>query len=170
MIVLQLIRIALFVCALVGAGPRVATGQIFDLTGTWTGAITCKVVNAGVKEKVVSAPILAISQTGTRVGARLDLGGGSFVHYTGLANPDGKKPETKGELALIRCGTDDLPGSELSPDELGRFSAATKAPPVVKASLKGTTVLTEPDRIGTCAWKWTRTGVVDPGLSTECQE
>ncbi len=170
MIFFQLIRIAIFACALIGVGPRVATGQMFDLTGTWAGSITCKGVNAGVKEKVKTTPVLQVTQDETRVGVQLDFGGGVVLHYTGLANPDGKKPETKGEVALIRCGTDDQPGNALAPDELGRFTAGTKAPPVVKASLKGTTILTEPDRIGTCAWKWTRIGVVDPALSTECQQ
>lgn len=170
MIVVHLIRIGVITMALLGVGPSVATGQIFDLTGTWAGSITCKALNAGVKEKVTTNPVMTVTQVDTQVGVRLDFGGGSVVHYTGLANPDGKKPETKGEAALIRCGTDDLPDSDLSPDEMGRFTAATKAPPVVKATLKGTTVLTELERIGTCTWKWTRTAVADPGLSTECAQ
>ena len=169
MIVFQLIRIAILAGALVGVGPQVATGQTFDLTGTWTGSITCKLVSGGVKGKVTATPVLTLTQIGTQIGGRLDFGG-SVVHYTGLANPDGKKPETKGEVALIRCGTDDLPASELSADELGRLTAATKALPAVKAKPRGTTVLTEPERIGTCSWKWTRTAAGNPGLSTECQQ
>jgi len=169
-IVFQLIRVALMAAALLGLGPRVATGQDFTVTGTWTGSISCKSFTAGLKETTKVAPVMTVSQVGNEVGVQLDFGGGVFERYTGLANPDGKKPETKGELALIRCGTDDVLGSEQSFDEIGRFTVATKAPPAVKASLKGTTVTARPESVGTCKWKWTRTDVADPGLSTNCQQ
>lgn len=168
MIVLQLIRIAVMAAALLGLGPRVATGQDVTVTGSWTGTISCKSLSGGLKETTKVAPAMTVSQIGTEVGVRLDFGGGVVAHYTGLANPDGKKPETKGEVALIRCGTDDVLGSEESFDEIGRFAVVTKAPPTVKASLKGTTVAARPESVGTCTWKWTRTGVADPGVSTSC--
>jgi hypothetical protein len=162
------IRVAVLAAALLALGPRVATGQDFTLTGSWAGSITCKSLDAGVKGTSKVAPVMTVSQVGTEVGVQLDFGGGVVERYTGLANPDGKKPETKGELALIHCGTDDILGGETSFDEIGRLTVATKAPPAVKAALKGTTVTARPESVGTCKWKWTRTGVADPGVSTSC--
>lgn len=168
MIVFQRIRVAVLATALLGLGPRVATGQDFTVAGSWIGSITCKALNGGLKETTKVAPLMTVSQLGTEVGVRLDFGSGVIQHYTGLANPDGKKPETKGELALIRCGTDDILDGDESFDEIGRFTVATKAPPAVKASLKGTTFTARPESVGTCKWKWTRTDVADPGVSTSC--
>ncbi len=153
---------------LLGVAPRIALGQDFSVTGAWTGSITCKSSNAGVKETTKTAPLMTVSQIGTEVGVRLDFGGGVVEHYTGLANADGKKPETKGEVALIHCGTDDILAGEISFDELGRFTVATKAPPAVKASFKGTTFTARPESVGTCKWKWTRTDVANPGVPTSC--
>lgn len=164
------IRIAALAVAVAGLVPRVALAQSFTATGSWTGSITCKSFDGGVKTTTKTTPVMTVSQVGTQVGVRLDFGGGDVAHFTGLANPDGKKPETKGEVALIRCGTDDIRGSEPSSDELGRFTVATKAPPAVKASFKGTTVVAGAESVSTCTWKWTRTDVADPGLSTSCQQ
>lgn len=168
MILLHVIRIALLAGAMLGVGPRIATGQVFDLSGTWTGSITCKAATAGVKEKITLTPAVTISQIDNRVGVRVDLGSGGVEHYTGLANPDEKKPLTKGEIALIHCGSDDAPGADPSFDEIGRFVAATKEAPVAKASLKGISVFARPESIGTCTWKWTRTALGNPGVPVGC--
>lgn len=168
MILLHLIRIAIFTVTILGLGPRIATGQIVDLTGTWTGSLTCKALNGGVKERTTTKAVLDVTQIGNAVGARLDFGDSVFEHYTGLANPDGKKPLTKGEVALIHCGTDDDPGAKPSFDEVGRFVAVTKAAPTVKASFKGASIAARPESIATCAWKWTRTAVADLGVPTSC--
>jgi hypothetical protein len=166
-ILLSLIRIGIFTLMLIGFGPRMATGQTFDLTGTWMGSLTCKVANGGVKERTTTAPLLAVTQSGGAVGMRMDFGAGVVDLYTGLANPDGKKPLTKGEVAVIHCGSDDVLGNAPL-DELGRFAVATKAAPNPKATLKGTSVFAGSERLGTCTWKWTRTALDDPGVPTSC--
>ncbi len=168
--IFHLLRISIFTAALLGVQSSRATGQVFDLTGAWAGKLTCKAANAGAKETSVATPVLAVTQSGNVVGLRLDFGGGVIAHYTGLANPDGKKPLAKGELGLIRCGTDSLPGGVGPTDEVGRLFAATKAPPAIKATLKGTSVFSEDQRVGTCSWKWTRTALTDPGVETSCPE
>lgn len=145
----------------------------FDPTGTWTGSIKCKSFFAGTKEKFTLTPTMKISQNGLRLDLVLDYGGGDTETYTGLANPDAKKPTQKGQLALTACGTDDLLGNAPTFDELGTMSVATKPPPSVKASFKGTSIfsvgLTFPKtEAGTCKWKWTRKDLIDPGVVTAC--
>jgi hypothetical protein len=165
---LHLIRVSLFTAALLGMHSSYATGQVFDLTGEWTGKLTCKRFN-GVKETFSAEPAVAITQNGNAIGLRVDFGGGSVQQYTGLANPDGKKPDTKGEFGLIRCGTDSVAaGVEPASDEVGRFSATTKAAPAIKATFKGTSVFTEAARLGTCTWKGTRTSLTNLGVATGC--
>lgn len=170
MIAVPRIRVVILAASILGVGPRIAAGQDFSVIGTWTGSLTCKSFAGGVKTTTKTTPVMTVSQVGTQVGVQLDSGGGNVERYTGLANPDGKKPETKGEVALIRCGTDDIRGPEASSDEIGRFTVATKAPPAVKASFKGTTVVARAESVSTCTWKWTRTDAADPGLSTSCQQ
>lgn len=163
-----LIRVALLTAALLGVPSSRATGQVFDLTGAWEGKVTCKRFD-GAKTTFKATPAITITQTDNAIGMRVDFGGGSVQQYTGLANPDGKKPATKGEFGLIRCGTDSTAAGGVGPtDEVGRFAATTKAPPAFKASFKGTSVFTEASRIGTCTWKGTRTSVADPAVPTGC--
>lgn len=157
--------------ALLGASPSPATGQLFDLTGTWAGKLSCKSFADGVAVKSVLEPTLEITQApgGTEVGARLDFGGPAEAFH-GLANPDGKKPETKGQLALIRCSTDEVPGNDVGIDEIGHFTVTTKAPE--KGTLKGVSIYSAagsaPAEAGTCAWKWTRTSAADPSVPIGC--
>jgi len=167
--ILHLLRISIFTAALLGVHSSRATGQVFDLTGAWAGKLTCKTANAGVKTVVSTTPAVTISQNGNAIGVRVDFGAGVVEQYTGLANPDGKKPDTKGEFGLIRCGTDSVAGGTVPPaDEIGRFTVTTKPAPAIKATFKGTSVFSEAQRIGTCSWKWTRTAVGDPGVATSC--
>jgi hypothetical protein len=157
--------------ALLGASPATVSAQLFDLTGTWVGKLTCKSFDTGTKVKLVLEPVLQISQNGAEVGARLDFGG-SQEQYHGLANPDGKKPETKGQLALLRCSTDGIVGNDFGSDEIGHFTVTTKAPPSAKAGLKGLSIYTAPGtanpEAGTCAWKWTRTELTNPNVPIGC--
>ncbi len=164
--IVNLIRISIFTAALLGMHSSHATGQVFDVTGEWEGKLTCKRFS-GEKSTFSAEPVVSVSQNGNAIGMRVDFGGGSVQQYTGLANPDGKKPDTKGEFALIRCGTDSVAGGTPT-DEVGRFTAATKTAPAIKATFKGTSVFSEATRLGTCKWKGTRTSLTDPGVATSC--
>ncbi len=163
-------RVAVGTAVFVGSNPAIARGQVstFDLTGTWVGKLTCKGMTAGVKATVVSTPALSVSQSGNAVGLVMDYGGGVVEQYVGLANPDATKPLEKGELGVIRCGTDNAVGTTVAADEVGRLSAGTKPAPSSKGTLKGTSVVARSTGLATCAWKWTRTAVADPGVPTEC--
>ena len=111
-----------------------------------------------------------MTQLGNEIDVVLDFGGGHADRYTGLANPSAKNALTKGELALIRCGTDDVAGDAASFDEIGRFTATTKATPAVKATVKGASVFSDATEVGTCRWAWARVDRNDPAVPTSCAE
>jgi hypothetical protein len=165
----DLVRVAVLGIGVI-AGPAAARAQVFDLTGSWSGTIVCKIATGGVQERTTVTPTLRITQIGSAIGVRVDAVGGMAVQLAGLANPDGKKPTVKGEFALVRCGTDDEPGDDVVFDEVGRFLAATKPPPIVKATFKGTSLLSGAETVGTCTWKWTRTDATGPvpAVPTRC--
>jgi hypothetical protein len=152
---------------LVAAAPAAA----FDLTGTWEGGATCTSFFEGAKVKFKDAPTIQITQIGDAIGLRADYGGGDVDFYTGIAHPDAKKPEEKGELALIACGTDSVAGNPGTFDEVGRFAAKTKVDKV-KATVKGLSFFSDPGaespEAGTCKWKLTRVDTADAGIATEC--
>ena len=150
---------------LASASPARAALITYDLTGDWTGKITCNVFAGGVKQKIVLTPTMHVSQIGQNIGVEIELGLGS-KRYAGLANPDAKKPEQKGETALILCGTDNVLGAT-SPDEIGRMSVSAK-PGKVKASLKGLSFYSDVDDHGTCKWSMKRISTTDPGVTTDC--
>jgi hypothetical protein len=143
----------------------------FDLTGTWEGSATCTSFFAGEKIKFTDAPTIQITQVGDAIGLRADYGGGDVDLYTGIAHPDAKKPDEKGELALIACGTDSIAGNPGTFDEVGRFTAATKLGKV-KATVKGVSFFSDPGAVtpeaGTCKWKLTRIDATDAAIATEC--
>lgn len=150
---------------LVSAAPAAAALLDYDLTGDWTGKITCSAYVGGVKQKIVLTPTMHVSQVGQNIGVSLEIGLGG-KRYAGLANPDAKKPEQKGETALILCGTDNVLGAT-SPDEIGRMSVAAK-PGKVKATLKGLSFYSDVADHGTCKWSMKRISTTDPGVDTAC--
>jgi hypothetical protein len=149
--------------------PASAAFISYNIAGTWQGKLTCNELVNGVKTKTVRTPTMRISQAGQNFGVELDFGGGNVVSYSGLTNPDAKKPDQKGEAALLRCGSTDTLG-ELTGAEIVRIKASTK-PNKVKASISGQSVFSlasaVPDH-GTCKWAWKRTDPVDPGILTQC--
>jgi hypothetical protein len=156
------VAIALLATALVAVGPTrdVGAGAArFDLNGTWTGTVKCKSFKAGAKAKSTLTATLKLAQSGLELGILLDVGT-STTNYTGIANPDAKKPFDKGELALVSCTTNDQLGDDLSFDEIGRMAVKAKRGQP-KGSLKGTTLFSRPGTIGaeagTCKWSFKRT-------------
>jgi hypothetical protein len=149
------------------AGPAAA----FDLTGTWSGTTSCTSLFQGEKFKFKDAPTLQVTQVGDAIGVRADYGGGDVDLYTGHAYPDAKKPNEKGEIALIACGTDSIAGNEPAFDEVGRFTVSTKAGKI-KATIKGLSFFSDPGVVspeaGTCKWTLTRTALESSGVSTTC--
>jgi len=154
------------------AVPSHAGEARFDLDGTWTGTIKCKSFNGGAKDKFTLTPTMRIAQGGLEVGLVLDYGGGDTEQYSGVANPDAKKPFDKGELAIVFCGTNDRVGDPPTFDEIGRITVKAKQGQV-KASFKGTSIFSDPGtgldtEAGTCKWSYKRTSNDPPMLPTSC--
>jgi len=115
---------------------------------------------------------MRIAQGGLEVGLVLDYGGGDTEQYSGVANPDAKKPFDKGELAIVFCGTNDRVGDPPTFDEIGRITVKAKQGQV-KASFKGTSIFSDPGtgldtEAGTCKWSYKRTSNDPPMLPTSC--
>ncbi|MEB2286101.1 MAG: hypothetical protein B6D46_14415 [Polyangiaceae bacterium UTPRO1] len=152
--------------------PARALFLTYDLTGEWTGKVTCKTF-AGVKSKSTTIVQMHVTQSGQQIGMVIDSPSGSRL-YAGLANPSLKKPGEKGEMAVVSCGTSDDTVSGLG-GELGRLIVATAKPPKTKATLKGISLCFElPNpaplpQFGTCKWSMKRTSKVDPNVATTCE-
>lgn len=148
-----------------------AAALAFDLTGNWTSSFTCISLFEGEKITYKDTPAIAITQNGAAIGMRVTYAGGDFDLYTARANPDVKKPDEKGEIAMIACGTDGLAGNAPNFDEIGRFTVSAK-PDKVKASVKGQSIFSDPGVVspesGRCKWKLTRIDTTDPGIATAC--
>ncbi len=159
--------VGVFVAVVASYGPAAA----FDLTGTWTGTTKCRSFFQGEKLKFTDAPTVQITQNGDLIGVRADYGGGDVDFYAGRAYPDARKPDEKGEIALVHCGTDDIAGNQPDFDEVGRFGAATKTGKV-KATVKGVSFFSDPGvatpEAGTCNWKLTRIDTTNAPVSTDC--
>jgi hypothetical protein len=166
-----LLLTAALVATVTHVAPASAAFLTYDLTGTWTGSITCSEYDGGVKvkPKTVLTPTMRITQVGVSLGVLLDFGTSTRL-YGGLANPDAKKPEQKGEAALIRCGTSDVIATGL-PNQIARMTVSAK-PGKVKATFKGVSIFTDPSdpepRHGTCKWKWKRIDTVNSAVDTQC--
>jgi hypothetical protein len=161
-------RLTIFTLALLASFASQATA--FDLTGAWTGVRTCKDLDVGTKETFKDPFTAEITQTGNAIGILMDFGGGPNTEYAGLANFLPAKPD-KGEFAMIHCGTDDIVGNATTYDAIGRMQATTKSGKV-KATIKGTTIFSDPSTaspfLGTCTWKFTRTGPGSTTLTAAC--
>ena len=148
-----------------------APAAALELTGTWSGSTACTSFFEGAKLKFKDAPMLQVTQSGDVLGVRADYGGGHVDFYAGHVYPDAKKPDEKGEIALVACGTDSVAGNEPAFDELGRFSVSTKTGKI-KATLKGLSFFSDPGvaspEAGTCKWKITRVDTADAGVGTDC--
>lgn len=161
----------MLVAAVMIVAPTGGAAHAFDLTGTWNGTATCTSLYDGLKFKFKDEAVIQITQTDRAIGFRADYGGGNVNLYAGRAYADAKKPDERGEVALVACGTDSVAGNAPAFDELGRFTAATK-PPKVKATLKGVSFFSDPGvalpEAGTCKWKLTRVDATDAAVPTSC--
>ncbi len=157
--------------ALVAVFVLAGRALAFDLSGTWTATTTCTSFFQGAKLTFKQEATVAITQVGNAIGVRADYAGTHVDDYAGIAYPDAKKPDAKGEVALIACGTDSIAGNAPAFDELGRFAATTK-PDKVKATLKGVSFFSDPcvaaPEAGTCKWKLTRVDVAGATIPTAC--
>lgn len=145
--------LALLAAALLLPAPALAV----DLTGTWLGGFQCSDFD-GVKLKY-SQPdeILEISQQGSA----LNIDWLEVADLQGLAVSDDRKPQAKGTVAMIDCGT----GTDLTTGYAELAVLQVKIDRAKgKGSLKGESFYTaDGELIGSCKWKFTLVDTADPG-------
>jgi len=110
-------------------------------------------------------------QNGSALGIVLDYGTGTNA-YIGTFVPDAKKPDAKGELAILYCKTNDRVGDDPDFDELGRMSVKAK-PGELKGTFKGASIFSDPGTFtdteaGTCKWSYKRTALDMPSVPSTC--
>jgi hypothetical protein len=146
--------------SVVGFVPTRATA--FDLTGTWLGKVSCSGVLAGHKRILKRSPsTLLISQSG---GLHVSADG---IFYNGGDIADPVRP-SRGELAVIRCGTSpNLSGGDFG-GEFGRLKVTTN-PLKGTGSLRGTSLRTDvilASSVYTCRWSYKRVNTDPPALDS----
>jgi hypothetical protein len=138
-----------------------------DVTGTWEGKFTCAESAEGELFRFPEpGQIFRISQTGNDV--RVEWGDPNvaepeLIPISGVAIPDAKSPDTKGELALADCETSaDLVANY---GELARYTVRVNREKA-KGSLKGLTIFARPGAfVGSCKASFKLVDPADPGVS-----
>jgi hypothetical protein len=147
---------SLFAAAVLTAATWVPTAHAVDLTGTWTGQQVCKAFNGSSAIFKTKPSEMLISQTGHSLTVRVD----GLSGYKGRVVDDAKKPDDKGQVSVILCGTDDNPGS-VAPGEI--LIAKVKANPIKgTGALGGASSFESAANVGTCKWVYKRTNAADP--------
>ena len=134
----------------------------FDLTGVWQGKISCSGILEGHPRKVSKSPsTMFINESD---GLRISVDG---IGYNGKEIPSLTKP-TRGEVALIRCGSSPtLSGGEFS-GEFGRMKVATK-PDKGTGAFRGLSLRTDvvlASSVYTCRWSYKRVSTSAPTLES----
>ena len=86
-------RFGMAVAACLALGAPAAA---FDLSGTWTGKVTCKGTFDGTPQATTSTSTLLIEDGGSTLDLAVD-----GVHYSGASYPAPGRPQ-KGQIAVIR--------------------------------------------------------------------
>jgi hypothetical protein len=127
----------------------------FDLTGTWEGRQVCRTFNGDVVRTETDPSTLRVTQSGASVNLEVD----GTTLYHGEAVPAAGNAD-RGRAGFIRCGTTDALAGD---DEMGRVKVATRANGLGK--VRGFAVVRSAGGgIGTCTWRYDRTGTADPGI------
>lgn len=143
-----------FALALVFAAAAPATA--LDLTGTWVGKFTCKVYDGTLATFKVTDDTMAIPQVGDTFAVD------SANQFSGVAVPDSRSPDKKGEAKMANCTTDNDPTN--GGDEIARLKAKVDRAKG-KGKLKGVSVFTDPGAFGACKWSYKLVDPSDPGAT-----
>ncbi len=132
----------------------IGSAHAFDLTGHWIGKLSCKVFD-GEKFTVKEKGGMEISQNAGTMSVTIGA-----VHYNGMAIPDDKKPDQRGEAALVSCPTSNVFTPDFS--VILRASVKTKANSW-KASFKGVSIFADnTPEDGSCKYSYKRVDTLDP--------
>ena len=156
-IVKPVVGILVATMAVLGVAATKAEAQVPDLTGTYEGWQKCKNFD-GAAYKTKCKGDLEITQTGTN----LNMEGCSGTLFNGELIRHNGRPDKKGEVAFIACGT--------TPDldragEMGRAKVERKVRSG-RTTFKATSVWYSPTGlVGTCKWHYVRVDMTDPGVA-----
>ena len=137
-------------------GAVVPAAHAFDLTGHWIGKYTCKGYD-GTRFSLKSEQPADFTQIGSEVRFHYD-DGNDFV-FIGLAIPDAKKPDEKGEVMLVECSNTNDPTVY---SEIVRAQVRTKQEKG-KGTFSGVSLYVDGEA-GTCKYKYKRLDTINPGL------
>jgi len=142
--------------AAITAGRAIA----FDLTGQWSGRLTCKGIVGAQKRTFTTAPsTLLITESPV-----LEISADG-VFYNGEEFPDPSHP-SRGEIAIIRCGTTSSFGE--FGGEFGRLRVSVN-PAKGSGSLGGMSLRTDvvvASSVYTCRWAYKRVSTQQPVLES----
>jgi hypothetical protein len=149
--------------ALALASPAFA-GVPPNLTGVWTGSVSCKIETAGGKDSFKESGItLLISQTGPTGPLVANLDDGSFSFFSGTVTPSAAN---EGTGALIACGTSDATTAGLM-NMIQTFHYKVDTDGSGSLKLSGAYVQNGSE-VGVCKGSFTRTSIMPPKV-TSCE-
>lgn len=146
----------LFAAALLAVATWIPAAHAVNLTGSWLGQQSCTRFDGSSSSFKLKPSVMLITQTGHSMVVRVDGVNG----YNGFVIDDAKKPDAKGQVSVILCTTDNMPGS---PDGGQILIAKVKANPAKgTASLSGSSGFESSANVGICKWSYKRTDTADP--------
>ena len=149
-------RALAFALAALAASAAPLSAAALDLTGTWTGKYTCTEYDGTQRRFTVKDDVIAISQAG------FEFAVDSTSALSGVAIPDARSPDTRGEAKLASCSSDALVSN--GGDALARLKAKVDRAKG-KGKLKGVSIYIGPGLVGSCKWSYKLTDPADPGAA-----
>ena len=128
-----------------------APAAAFDLSGTWTGKVTCRGTFDGAPQATTSTSTLLVDDGGSTLDLAVD-----GVHFSAASYPAAGH-EQKGEIAVIRCDTNSTRSADFG-GEFGRLRVATN-PSKGTGSIAGTSFKASvlvASSVFTCHWAFKR--------------
>ena len=156
-------RLVFGLAALAARAALAPAASAFDLTGTWQGRWSCQGFDGAKFRSSNGESVLLITHDPVTRVLAANMDNGDYL-YNGGSIPDVNAPETKGEVALMQCGTDNLP---LAGADAEILRAKVKVD-VEKGtgSIKGLSILESsiPDVL-TCKYSYKRTDTANPNVA-----
>lgn len=150
--------LAAVVVTTLAAVARAPGARAFDLTGTWVEKWSCQGFDGEKFRDANPESTLLVSQRGDALAVRTT----GTLAYNGGAIADSGSPDTKGEIALVQCASDDLP---LEGGESEVLRAKVKVDPDRGTGrLRGLGVALDYPSIRTCAYRYRRVDTADPDV------
>jgi hypothetical protein len=162
-------RFSLLPLVILAVSPSV---RAVDLTGTWTGKLTCSAFTGEKFSYTLKNQALQISQAGRNLSLRwVDLNQQSpTLNFTGIVIDRTSKADTQGRAAIADCDTDANLASASAFSEITSLDAKVNRGKG-KGTLTGTSVYsypTTPKEVGQCKWSFKLSNTTNPNVAPGC--